>query len=80
MTDIGTVEYLLKKCIEWEKVNIKGYNQSDEYFIHTSEGAMQAISEIVRERFGMEIKNIDGGLCAYNSVYSISVKGDGNEH
>ncbi len=80
MTDTGTVEYLLKKCLEWERVNIGGYDKSDDYFIHTSEGALQAIYEIVKERFGMEIDNIDNGLCARNSVCSISVRGDKDEH
>lgn len=80
MTDMGTVEYLLRKCLEWERVNIKGYNEPDDYFIHTSEGALQAIYEIIRERFGMKIDNIDNGLHAHNSVCSISVRGDKDEH
>lgn len=75
MTDMGTVEYLLKLYSR--------YHRYGSYYVRLNE----LIEYILKDRFGMKIEVIsdDKGseyntYRAYNSVCSVSVKGGKNEH
>lgn len=85
MTDMGTVEYLLKLysqyfTLRWNNCNLEGYQNEccDECY----RGITDIIEYILKNRFGMNIAitvNTKGPefntYRAYNSVCSISVGG-----
>lgn len=99
MTDMGTVEYLLKLYSKYQKYNIddtitdcdyecdydQGYD--DGYYDGYYYCKLELIKHILKNRFGMNVEVMldDRGpeyntYRAYNSVCSVSVKGDKNEH
>ena len=71
MNPMATVEYLLKKYSANSDASDKA-NSVDVSYFHL--GRAEMAREIIKERFGMEIKETATEYVAYNSVTSVSVK------
>lgn len=71
MNPMATVEYLLKKYVKDSSGAASTYSVIEfNYYL----GRAELAREIIKERFGMEIKETATECVAYNSVTSVSVK------